>query len=224
MKQKKRIIIVGGMGPQASLLLHQKIITAAGERGAVDGKDFPEIVHLSLAIDDFISEPQKAKVAMKQVNEALKQLNITASDRVVIACNTAHGFLEHLDTPVTKQIMPLMEQAISALGTQAKTVAVLATPTTLQSKLYEDELHKAGHRMVTPTSGEQEVLERAIRDVIGCRQVADHALHAIIQRLKSAGAEAIILGCTELSVIFQHERDMQLIDPLHIMAARLVEG
>ena len=45
---KQRIIIIGGMGPQASLELHQRIIRRASANGARDGTDFPHIVHLSL--------------------------------------------------------------------------------------------------------------------------------------------------------------------------------
>ena len=57
---KERIIIVGGMGPQASLELHRRIIARAAELGAHNGASFPEIIHLSLPIDDFISHESKS--------------------------------------------------------------------------------------------------------------------------------------------------------------------
>ena len=52
---KQRIIIIGGMGPQASLELHRRIIRRASANGARDGTDFPYIVHLSLPVPDFIT-------------------------------------------------------------------------------------------------------------------------------------------------------------------------
>jgi aspartate/glutamate racemase len=44
----ERIIIIGGMGPQASIELHNRIITRAAANGARKGSDFPYVVHLSL--------------------------------------------------------------------------------------------------------------------------------------------------------------------------------
>ena len=43
------------MGPQASLELHSRILTAASIKGARNGEDFPEILHASLPIKDFIN-------------------------------------------------------------------------------------------------------------------------------------------------------------------------
>ena len=50
----KRIVIIGGMGPQASIELHQRIIDGAISRGAENGGDFPNIMHLSIPVRDFI--------------------------------------------------------------------------------------------------------------------------------------------------------------------------
>lgn len=68
----KRIIIIGGMGPQASVELHRRIIAEAARRGAKGGADFPEIVHLSLPIDDFISDKRKTVQALRQIRGALE--------------------------------------------------------------------------------------------------------------------------------------------------------
>jgi len=57
-----RILIIGGMGPQASLTLHQKLIDAAVQGGAKSGEDFPAITHVSIPVPEFIdSNTEKAK-------------------------------------------------------------------------------------------------------------------------------------------------------------------
>lgn len=68
----KRIIIIGGMGPQASLELHRRIIRRAIELGAANGGEFPEITHLSLPIDDFISDDTKMRQASDVITDALE--------------------------------------------------------------------------------------------------------------------------------------------------------
>lgn len=71
---EKRIIIIGGMGPQASVELHRRIIAHACKLGARNGNDFPEIAHISLPIDDFIADKSKTKQALIQIQSALECL------------------------------------------------------------------------------------------------------------------------------------------------------
>ena len=70
----KKILIIGGMGPQASLLLHKRIIDRAAQTGARNGVDFPEITHLSLAIDDFIADPSTMEQAVSTIRQRLGYL------------------------------------------------------------------------------------------------------------------------------------------------------
>ncbi len=71
---KSKIIIVGGMGPQAGIELHQRIINRASKLGARNGSDFPEIVHFSLPVDDFISDSTKMNQAVELITSALERL------------------------------------------------------------------------------------------------------------------------------------------------------
>ncbi len=70
----KRIIIIGGMGPQASIELHRRLIRRANDMGARNGNEFPEIAHISLPIDDFIADAPKTKQALVQIMGALERL------------------------------------------------------------------------------------------------------------------------------------------------------
>jgi len=69
-----RIIIIGGMGPQASLRLHDHVLQQAARNGAQNGDDFPEIMHASLPIKDFISDESMANRALQQISAALERL------------------------------------------------------------------------------------------------------------------------------------------------------
>lgn len=69
-----KITIIGGMGPQASLELHRRILNRAVALGALNGGDFPEIVHISLPIDDFISDESKTVQALDTIKAALECL------------------------------------------------------------------------------------------------------------------------------------------------------
>lgn len=71
---KKDILIIGGMGPQASLLLHEKIVKQAIQEGAKDNEDFPIITHLSLPVPDFISNELQRPKALRFINQRLERL------------------------------------------------------------------------------------------------------------------------------------------------------
>ena len=68
---KKNILIIGGMGPQGSLILHERILKAATKNGAKDGQDFPKITHLSLPVKDFISDKTERTTALSYILESL---------------------------------------------------------------------------------------------------------------------------------------------------------
>lgn len=76
---KKRITIIGGMGPQASLDLHRRLLERAILLGAKSGGEFPEIRHLSLPIDDFISDETKTGAALEIISRSLEQLYLWQS-------------------------------------------------------------------------------------------------------------------------------------------------
>lgn len=69
----KHIVIIGGMGPQASLELHKRIIDGALIRGARNGHEFPQITHLSLPVRDFINGSEMS-AAVTLINQACRQL------------------------------------------------------------------------------------------------------------------------------------------------------
>jgi len=59
----KHIVIIGGMGPQASLELHRLILEESARMGAEHAHEYPQISHLSVPFPDFISDSKQIKAA-----------------------------------------------------------------------------------------------------------------------------------------------------------------
>ena len=74
-----------------------------------------------------------------------------------------------------------------------------------------------------PTPSEQDEIERQIRAVIAGRQMSTAVIHRIAARLQRAGADKIVLGCTELSVLMAHDAQSDFTDPLQLIATKLLE-
>lgn len=68
---KKKILIIGGMGPQASLTLHERIIKKAVDLGAKQGDDFPTIAHVSIPAPEFIDSESTKLQALNVIKEYL---------------------------------------------------------------------------------------------------------------------------------------------------------
>jgi aspartate racemase len=210
--------IIGGMGPQASVKLHQLIIEAfTKELGARDCHEFPMITHVSLPVRDFISDPEARHENVDLINSAVKALTVTDVDIAVIACNTAHLLLE--DIPILREL-PLISLPDSVLKQASRhgtrRLGLLASPTTLKTGLYER--HAATHdiEILQPKTADHAKLEEIIRRTIAGKNSLREklALQRMINELLENGADQVALGCTELSVVMAEVKDMQLIDSL----------
>jgi len=99
-------------------------------------------------------------------------------------------------------------------------VLVLGTPFTLQSKLYQDKLQKAGVNVEVPTKSDQKKLFEVIISVLneGPKQKSKDELMSVISVYKE-GVDGVILGCTELPLVLQNvPMEIKTFDTLQILA------
>ena len=82
---KKKILIIGGMGPQASVTLHQKIIKHAAQNGATNCDQFPTIIHVSMPVPEFIDSSAGKSKAFEVIKE---QLYCLWQPRIYSYCNS----------------------------------------------------------------------------------------------------------------------------------------
>ena len=118
---KQRIIIIGGMGPQASLELHRRMIQQALADGAKDGTDFPHIVHLSLPVSDFIANESRRSEALEIIINELKNIDASMDDVIIIACNTAHLLQPDIEQRLNIRITSMVDAAINYASSPIRT-------------------------------------------------------------------------------------------------------
>ena len=221
---KQRMIIIGGMGPQASLELHQRIIRRASANGARDGTDFPYIVHLSLPVPDFIANESRRSEALEIIINELKNIGVSMDDIIIIACNTAHLLQPDIEQRLNIRITSMVDAAIDYVSSHYKTIRLLASPTTIRTGLYDKPLKAAGVTVLTPDKDEEQALEVIIRAVISGQAIPQSALDKIpiITQFEQANATnhpPVLLGCTELSCAFAKKPNT--IDPMNILINHL---
>lgn len=224
--KRSAIGIIGGMGPGAAAYLYRLLIEKSiSDFGSLHNDDFPEILIYSIPVPDFISNNEKKNEALRMLRSRVILLNQTNISRLAIACNTAHVLLPQLQKVSDAPFVSMIDEVVAAVKRDGlKKIGILATPSTLNSKLYQKVLKKQGIIPMQPEIKDFPVLEKVIRNVIGGKisKNDSQGLIRIANKLKNQGAEGIILGCTELPLVFPREHSLPVYNCVEILAQSLL--
>lgn len=214
------------MGPQASAYLLDLLIKlSVKEFGAKNNDDFPEILLDSVSIPDFISNQARKDESLKILKERVIFLNRIQPICLAIACNTAHILIDDLQSVSRVPFISIIKEVTNAVYSSGiKKIGILGTPVTIKSALYQNSLQKLDIKFVEPKDTELKILDKIIRNVIsGLSNNKDqNLLVAIANKLVNRGAEGIILGCTELPLIFPERQSFPIFNSLEILAMSLL--
>jgi len=198
----KTIGIMGGMGPMATVDLMKKIILATPA-----SKDQE---HIPMLVDNNSQIPDRTKAIMGQgaspapeMVKTAKRLMMAGADFIIIACNTAHYFLPEILPQISIPVLSIIDVTTnSALEKGVKSVGLLATTGTVSTGLYQKKLEASGIQCITPPADKQHLIDDMIYQGVKANNenYDTHAVEELLAEMQSAGAEAFILGCTEVPV------------------------
>lgn len=162
--------------------------------------------------------------------EILKQRVISANNFdascLSIACNTAHIFLPELEKVSKAPFVSMIDEVVQKVHQDnRKRVGLLGTPSTIRYRLYQEALDEYKIETIVPTEKQIDELERVIRNVLGGRITEEDrfSLRAIADTLKAKGVDSIILGCTELPLVFPKKYSLPVYNCLEILAMALLK-
>ena len=222
MRNNNIIGVIGGMGPMASVEFYNMLIQkSVAVFGAKNNDDFPEILIDSVPVPDFISDTEQLPAARSMLLKRVKQMNGFGVGEICIACNTAHILIDDFRKVSRASVISIMEEIAKRVKkNDHRRIGLLATPVTYKSDLYKD-LKTDGRNLIIPSKKEQEKIEQFIRSVI-----AGEPLDFIQKRIAPFGhnfvsthkLDAVVLGCTELPLIFPRDVPSEIIDTLDVLA------
>ncbi len=155
-----------------------------------------------------------------------KALEALGVECIAIPCVTAHYFHSELTAELRTHVIHAPRETVRRLKEAGVTSAgIMATEGTVKAKIFQKELEAQGITAVLPDEKAQAAITSTIYDYVKASRRADMELFGSAERmLRRAGAECLILGCTELSVV---KRDNSLrgnyIDVLEVLAAESIE-
>ncbi len=220
-----RIGVLGGMGPEAGVLMQLLIIR---ETPAEKDQDHIEVVaYTNPHVPDRTEslEADGGESYLKAVKESLGLLESAGVDVLVMACNTAHARLAEIQESVKSPVLDMVGLARKEIGGTDGVVGILATDGTLASELFRIPGHP--EKTMEPGGEAQREVMAVIHDIK--RGVRDETivgrLEGVCSGLLAAGCAKLVLGCTELSIYAdefrEHFGDI-FIDPMRLAAQALV--
>lgn len=189
----KKIGIIGGMGPEATIRFYQEIINIfQNEYGAVYDSEYPEMYIINLPIPDIVENVSNLQLAEEMMRDCCKKLEILGAEIISIPCNTINIIYDAYSNAAQIKTLNLIEEvAIFLTKKNIKKVGLLATKTTYNFKLYQKYFKEYGIDILTPSNNEIEEINNIILRVLGGNktEVDKNYLLKISQKLLQCGAE-----------------------------------
>ncbi|OGG12632.1 hypothetical protein A2875_05475 [Candidatus Gottesmanbacteria bacterium RIFCSPHIGHO2_01_FULL_46_14] len=223
---KQPIGIIGGMGPQASSELYRLLIERARANYGVRTNDaYPEILIDSVPVPDFLSDTDQMEQAAKMLEDRVGRLTRYGIGSLTLACNTACILIDRLQKRTNVPIISVIDEVANRINKSFR-VLLLASPTSLRMKLYQNALSSLGILFVVPKEEDYGKIELIIRGVLDDddRQKLMKQLVEIADRYrKETNVDGIVLGCTELPLVFPDRYPIQFYSSLSILADVLLK-
>jgi aspartate racemase len=189
------------MGPAATVELFRRIVAYTPAQRDQD--------HIPIVIDNnpknsrswAVSCERWARPPAPALCRSARRLEKMGASFIAMPCNTAHVFLPYLRRAVRIPFIDMIAETAKVI-TEPR-VGLLATETTVRTRLYHDACAPHGIEVLTPFPDDQARVMEIIYAIKG--GALDGAmrrdLRAIAARLHERGAQALIVGCTELSLV-----------------------
>lgn len=209
MKQTKVIGLIGGMTWESTITYYQVINETVKE--ALGGLHSAKILLYSVdfaEIEACQSSGDWEKSAAI-LTKAAKNLEQSGADVIVICTNTMHKIVPQMEKELTIPILHIAEATADSLLRQGiQKVALLGTIYTMTQDFYKDVLTQKGLETLVPNAADIELVNDVIYQELCLVLVLEESrtqYQRIIQELKDRGAEADILGCTEIGLLIKPE-------------------
>lgn len=223
---KKKLGIIGGVGPLATMFIGEMIVRLT--------KASKDQEHLHTIIDNDTSIPDRTAYILDTTKENpvpvmqrdAENLASVGAEIICIPCNTAHTFYAELAKASPVPVLHMIrETAKRAAQRGAKRVGILATDGTLFSKVYQHALIEQGIEPVLPNKETQADIMSIIYDYVKAgKDVTAEQWATIASEMKALNCDKVILGCTELSIV---NKELKLgdfyIDSLIVLAETAIE-
>ena len=224
----KTIGLLGGMSWESTLLYYREI--NEGVKQALGGLHSAKIVLYSVDFAAIEAQQQSAdwEGAARLLSDAALRVQAAGADFLVICTNTMHKVAPQIEAAIDIPLLHIADATAEVLLQDGiRQVGLLGKGFTMEQAFYKDRLiDKYGLQVKVPEEADREIVHRVIFEEL-CLGVTEEASKRnylrIIDDLAAQGAQAVILGCTEIGMLVsQSDTAVTLVDTTRIHAQMAV--
>lgn len=205
----KTIGLIGGMSWESTIPYYRHINTVVKQR--LGGLHSARVILYSVDFHD-IEQLQRAgdwQAAGALLSTAACALETAGADFLVLCTNTMHKVAPAIEAAVRIPLLHIADPTAAEIKRAGFTqVGLLGTRFTMDEAFMKERLSRDGLQILTPARRDRESVDRIIYEEL-CQGLLAEASRAqyrsIIARLVERGAQAIILGCTEISLLIEQK-------------------
>jgi len=225
----KTIGLLGGMSWESTVEYYRAI--NEGVKKFLGGLHSAKIILYSV---DFDSIEKQQHIGNWQATAAIlakaaSRIETVGADFLLICSNTMHKVAPEIEKAINIPLLHIADATAETLVQDGlKTVGLLGTAFTMEQDFYKGRLSKRyGLKVIVPNESNRKLIHGIIYKELCLGNIQDTSRQEyvrIVGELAASGAEAIILGCTEIGMLIrQSDTDVPLYDTTAIHAAKAVE-
>ena len=225
----KTIGLLGGMSWESTASYYKAL--NEGVKSRLGGLNSAKVVLFSVNFDEIEKLQHQGKWDETAVllSDAAESVEKAGADFLMICTNTMHKVVPEIESRISIPVLHIADATANVLQADSiEKVGLLGTRFTMEQDFYKGRLtDKFGMDVVVPSSEDQETVHTIIYDEL-CKGVIKESSKqqylAIIDKLYAEGAQAVILGCTEIALLVsQRDTQVPLYDTTEIHAKQGVE-
>ena len=225
----KTIGLLGGMSWESTASYYKEI--NEGIKSVLGGLHSAKICLYSVDFDEIEKLQHKGcwDETAKILSSAAKAVEAGGADFLLICTNTMHKVAEEVQTSISIPLVHIADATAEKLKTDnIKRVGLLGTKFTMEQGFYKNRVsEKHGIEVIVPDEQDRDIVHDIIYNELCLGKINDSSRSEyikIVDKLFSQGAEAVILGCTEIALLIQQQHTkVPLYDTTQIHAAQAVK-
>lgn len=226
----KKIGILGGMGPEATVLFYNLIIRLT--KAERDNEHIPVIIYSNPKVPDRTEAIiNNAKSPLPLLLEGAKFLQDSGVDVITMPCITAHHFYPEIIKNIKTHFLNIIQETADYTEKKhpnLKKLGLLATNGTIKTEIFQKYFERRGIEIILPDKKNQTKFMDAVYGKKGIKAgfkiAPKKILLQIVEHLHKNNAQAIIAGCTEVPLALQEDDiSIPFIEPLFILASKSIK-
>ena len=225
----KTIGLLGGMSWESTVAYYRAI--NEGVKNVLGGLHSAKIAMYSVDFEPIEKHAHAGdwETVANIITEAARNVQAAGADFLIICTNTMHKLAPEIEAAIRIPLLHIADATAEVIVNEnINTVGLLGTAFTMEQDFYKGILtDKYGLKVLVPEKDDRQIIHEIIFDEL-CMGIIrndskERFLH-VIDSLATRGAEAVILGCTEIGMLVgQADTNIRLLDTTEIHVKKTVE-